>query len=108
MNTNFDTLKAALTSLSGLTPEDQARALTILTSLKADPEREEFMRKLCPIAERIRNFSEEAERALEQMKLLVKDAEQSAKTFKRKKRERSCAKRESEKLKKLESSFEHT
>ena|GEM_PF-7031815 len=106
MKTNFEPLKATLTSLPGLTPEARTQSLKILTSLTTDTEREEFMQKLFPIAERLQRFNEEAERALQQMALLVKDAEKSAKTFTRKKRERSSAKRESKKLKKLESSFE--
>ena len=108
MKTNFDTLKAALASLPGLTPEARAQSLKILSALKTDAEREKFMGEITPIATKIQHFSEAAVQAVEQMTELVHEAEKSAKQFQRKKRERSSAKRDSRKLKKLESSFEQS
>ncbi|MEI8230605.1 MAG: hypothetical protein WCG83_05750 [Candidatus Peregrinibacteria bacterium] len=74
LDTNIQELSAAIRSLEGLTEEERALALEIVTGMKDDAGRKAFFAKLSELAGEIKHDQDEIDRLLEEMRQLAEEA----------------------------------
>ncbi len=94
MNTNLPAILKSISQLTALSASERDRALTIAERLTSDEERIEFVQKLTEINERLMQTAADACQGLEDMRLLVEEAEHMARKFSRETKEQSSRTRE--------------
>lgn len=101
MNTNLPAILEATSQLTALSASERDRALAIAERLTSDEERTEFVQQLTGINERLMQAAADAYQGLEDMRLLVEEAEHMARKYSRETKEQSSRTRELKRVDRL-------